>query len=76
MKLVFPDEVGRGHVTKVVLDDGDEMISLAGLEVSVLSVQLNSKGIFCAENPRMRRSLLASANGKFIEGLRLILTIL
>ena len=50
MKLVFPDEVGRGHVTKVVLDDGDEMVSLAGLEVSVLTVQLNSKGIFYAEN--------------------------
>ena len=45
------------RLVDVVLDDGDEMISLAGLEVSVLSVQLNSKGIFCAENPRMRRSL-------------------
>ena len=57
MKLVFPDEVGRGHVTEVVLDDGDEMVSLAGLEVSVLSVQLNSKGIFlCVKSRNAKRS--------------------
>ena len=59
MKLVFPDEVGRGHVTKVVLDDGDEMISLARLEVSVpLSVQLNFKrhSFLCGKSRNAKRS--------------------